>query len=75
MILSIIIGAIVGFIAGKIMNSEQGLIMNIIIGIVGSAVGRAIFGFIGFHAVSGLAVIIVSVVGACICIAVARKIK
>ena len=74
MIWSIIAGAIVGFIAGKIMGSELNWIMNIVIGVVGSFVGSFLFGLIGFHAV-GIANIIVSVIGACICIAVARKIK
>ena len=56
------------------MGSELNWIMNIVIGVVGSFVGSFLFGLIGFHAV-GIANIIVSVIGACICIAVARKIK
>ncbi len=74
MIWAIIVGAFVGFLAGKIMGSELNWIMNIIIGIGGSFVGSFLFGLIGFHA-SGIANIIVSVIGACICITVARKIK
>lgn len=74
MIWSIIAGAIVGFIAGKIMDSNLSWIMNIIVGIVGSFVGSFLFGLIGFHT-TGIANFIVSVIGACICIAVARKIR
>lgn len=75
MIGAIIIGAIVGFIATKIMGAESNWILNIILGMAGSFVGRFIFGIIGFHAVSGLAGLIVSVIGACVCIAIARKIN
>lgn len=74
MIWSIIAGAIVGFIAGKIMNSHLSWLMNILVGILGSFVGSFLFGLIGFHT-TGIANFIVSVIGACICIALARKIK
>lgn len=73
MIGAIIIGAIIGCIAGKIMHSHHGLIINIIVGIVGSSVGHFLFGIIGFHA-SGLAGIIVDIIGACVVISIARKI-
>lgn len=74
MLWSIIAGAIVGCIAGKIMDSELGLVMCIIVGVVGSFVGSFLFGLIGFHT-TGIANFIVSVIGACICISVARKIR
>ena len=73
MIGAIIIGAIVGAIASRLMGADNGLLMNIIIGIVGSSVGRFLFGLIGFTA-RGLADGIVSVIGACVVIALARKI-
>ncbi len=73
MIGAIIIGAIVGAIASRLMGADNGLLMNIIIGIVGSSVGRFLFGLIGFTA-RGLAGGIVSVIGACVVIALARKI-
>ncbi len=74
MIFSIIAGAIVGYIAGKIMDTHLGLVMNILVGILGSFVGSFLFGLIGFHT-TGFASFIVSVIGACICISLARKIK
>ena len=74
MLWSIITGAIVGCIAGKIMDSDLSFVMSIIVGIVGSFVGSFLFGLIGFHT-TGLANFIVSVIGACICIAAARKIR
>ena len=73
MIFSIIIGALTGALAGNIMHSHHGLIMIIIIGMVGSTVGHFLFGLIGFSA-SGLAGFIVDIIGACIVIALARKI-
>jgi uncharacterized membrane protein YeaQ/YmgE (transglycosylase-associated protein family) len=75
MIFSIIAGLVVGAIATKIMGADSNWILNIILGMAGSFVGRLIFGFIGFNAVSGLAGLIVSVIGACVCIAIARKIN
>ena len=73
MIGSIIIGAIVGAIASKLMHADNGLLMNIIIGILGSSVGKYLFGLIGFSA-RGFAGGIVNVIGACVVIALARKI-
>ncbi|MBQ6929347.1 MAG: GlsB/YeaQ/YmgE family stress response membrane protein [Oscillospiraceae bacterium] len=75
MIGAILVGLIVGAIATKIMGAQSNWVLNIILGMAGSFVGRFIFGIIGFHAVSGLAGLIVSVIGACICIAIARKIN
>ena len=75
MIFSIIAGLVVGAIATKIMGADSNWILNIILGMAGSFVGRLIFGFIGFNAGSGLAGFIVSVIGACVCIAIARKIN
>ena len=74
MIFSIIAGAIVGCIAGKIMHSELSFVMCILVGILGSFIGSFLFGLIGFHT-TGLANFIVSVIGACITIWLARKIK
>ena len=75
MIGAILVGLIVGAIATKIMGAQSNWVLNIILGMAGSFVGRFIFGIIGFHVVSGLAGLIVSVIGACICIAIARKIN
>ena len=75
MIGTIIVGLIVGAIATKIMGADTNWILNIILGLAGSFVGRLLFGFIGFHYVTGFASLFVSVIGACICIAIARKIS
>ena len=74
MLWSIIAGAIVGGIAGRIMNSDLSFIMCILVGVAGSFVGSFLFGLIGFHT-TGLANFIVSIIGACICISIARKVS
>lgn len=75
-IAAIIIGALAGWIAGKIMRSNGGLIKNIIVGVVGSFVGGLIFQFLGFGSIARVSIagIVVSVIGACILIAVVRAI-
>jgi uncharacterized membrane protein YeaQ/YmgE (transglycosylase-associated protein family) len=66
LIWTLICGAFVGWLAGIIMNQPGSTIRNIIVGIIGSIVGTFLFDLIGFHAVGGLASLIVSVVGACV---------
>ena len=68
LIWSIIIGAIAGCIASAFMNEKSGLIKNILLGILGGFVGGFLFGLIGFHADGTIARLVVSVIGACICI-------
>ena len=75
MLFSLLAGLIVGAVATKIMGADSNWILNIILGMAGSFVGRFLFGLIGFNAVSGFAGFIVSVIGACICISIARKIN
>ncbi len=73
MIWSLIIGAVVGFIASKIMGADSSWLLNIVIGVAGSFVGRFLFGLVGISGV-GLGGMLISIIGACIFIAVARKI-
>ena len=74
-IVSIILGAVAGWLASLIMKKSTGLLMNIILGIVGGFVGGFVFGLIGFGATNLIGQIIVSVVGACIVIAIYNAIK
>jgi uncharacterized membrane protein YeaQ/YmgE (transglycosylase-associated protein family) len=53
---------------------KGGLLRNIIVGLVGSLLGGFLFGLIGFSAHRFIADLIVGIVGACIAVAVARKI-
>lgn len=75
-IAAIIVGAIAGFIAEKLMKSDHGLLMNIILGILGAVImnfllvtllGQTLGGWLGQLAVG--------VVGACILIALGRKLR
>lgn len=59
--------------AGNIMNSEGGFFRNMVLGVVGGAVGGFVFRFFGFYAHGMIANIIVSVIGACLCIWFGRK--
>lgn len=72
-IFGLIIGAIEGFIASKIMNEKSGTIKNIILGIAGGFVGGFVFRLAGFAATNFIGSLLVSVVGACICIWLGRK--
>ena len=73
LIWSIILGAIAGCIATGIMHEKTSWIKNILRGILGGFVGGWVFSLIGFRANSTIATLIVSVVGACICIWLGRK--
>ena len=73
LIWSIIMGALAGAIATGIMNEKSSWIKNIILGILGGFVGGWVFSLIGFRATGIIGTIVVSVVGACICIWIGRK--
>jgi uncharacterized membrane protein YeaQ/YmgE (transglycosylase-associated protein family) len=71
-LISVLIGAVAGFLASRIMGSKGGLLRNIIMGIIGGIVGSFLLGLIGISGSGYLGTIIVSVVGACIVIAIGR---
>ena len=73
LIWSIILGAIAGFIATGIMQERSSWIKNIVLGIVGGFVGGLIFSLIGLSARGLIGTLVVSTVGACICIWLGRK--
>jgi len=73
LIWSIILGALAGCIATAIMQEKSSWIKNILLGILGGFVGGWIFSLIGFRATGLIGTLIVSVVGACICIWIGRK--
>ena len=60
-IFSLLIGALAGYIAGRIMGSETSALRNIL------------FGLVGLSATGLVGEIIVSVIGACVCIWAGRK--
>jgi uncharacterized membrane protein YeaQ/YmgE (transglycosylase-associated protein family) len=55
------------------MGEKSGTLKNMILGVLGSMVGHFLFKLIGFTATGFIGSIIVSVVGACICIWLGRK--
>ena len=73
-IVSLIIGGVSGWLAGKIMDSKHNVIINIILGLVGGALGGWLGGLIGIGATGWIGSILISVIGACILIWIARKI-
>lgn len=78
-LLWIVFGALAGWIASMFMksDSDQGLVMDIIMGVIGSVVGGFIMEFFGKSGVTGfnLYSMMVAVLGACIVIAIGRKLR
>jgi uncharacterized membrane protein YeaQ/YmgE (transglycosylase-associated protein family) len=76
LVLSLILGGAAGWIASMVMKNDanQGMIMDIILGIVGGLVGGFVMNFFGQAGVTGfnLYSLVVSVIGACVLIAVGR---
>lgn len=73
LIWGLLLGAVAGLIASWLMSEKSGFIKNILLGVGGGFVGGLVFKLIGFKATNLIGSIIVSVVGACICIWVGRK--
>lgn len=73
LIMSIVLGAFVGWLAGKVMGDEGSLLRNIIVGMLGSFVGSLLFGLVGLGANGIIGSLIVSLVGACLCLWLAKK--
>ncbi len=73
LIWGLILGAIAGFIASRLMNEKSGTIKNILLGVGGGVVGGLVFKFLGLSASGIIGSLIVSTVGACICIWGGRK--
>lgn len=74
----IILGALAGWIASMIMGTDarQGALANIIVGIIGAFLGGMVMGLFGKSGVTGfnLYSVIVSIVGACIALAIYRAV-
>lgn len=79
-VLWLLFGAVVGWLASIIMHNNSGLIKNIILGIIGSLVGGFVASLLGFGSLSAgftfnLPNVIISVLGACLVIFLARFIS
>lgn len=73
-LMQILVGLIAGYIASRIMKVGGGVVKYIVIGVVGSVLGNIIISLVGFYAIGFIAKIIVSIAGACILIAISRKV-
>ena len=68
-IFSLIVGALAGYVAGRLMGAyPASTLHNIVLGMLGGFVG-----LIGLRATGFVGDFVVSVVGACACIWIARK--
>ncbi len=78
-ILWIVFGALVGWIASMIMGTDarQGALLNIVVGIVGAVLGGWAMSALGQGGVSGfnLYSFVVSLIGACLLIAIVRAVR
>lgn len=71
----VLVGALAGYIAGRFMGSETSFGRNVVLGILGSFVGEFLFGLIGIHSTGTFSSFVISIVGACVCIWVGKKIS
>ena len=74
-LVGLIVAAIAGFIAGKLMHYEKSIWINIVLGLLGGVVGNVVLGILGLSGSGIIGSIIVSVIGACIVIWLARIIN
>jgi len=74
LIINLFVGALAGWLAGRVMGAEEGsVVRNIILGLCGGVIGSIVLGFLGIRGSGMIGTLIVSVVGACILIWLARK--
>lgn len=77
LLINLIVGGVIGWLASMVMktNAQMGVIANIAVGIVGAWLGNWIADLMGFAAVSTLASLITSIIGACVLIAVLKALN
>ncbi|MDX2013033.1 MAG: GlsB/YeaQ/YmgE family stress response membrane protein [Myxococcaceae bacterium] len=73
----VVLGGVAGWLASVVAgtNARMGLVANVLVGVLGSTVGGVVFRFFGGAGVTGfnLSSLLVSVVGACVVLVVAKK--
>ena len=74
---AIIVGGIIGWLGSIAMktNAQMGIIANIVVGIVGASLGTWLAGALGIAAQSSLVGILISIVGACVLIAILKALN
>ena len=75
LLISLLLSAAFGYVAAKLSNLAGPWYLYVILGLAGGFVGHVLFGLIGFSSNSILSEAIVSVVGACVVIALYRALK
>ena len=71
----VLVGALAGYLAGRVMGSETSFVNNVIFGVLGSFVGEFVFGLVGIHANGTFSSFVISILGACLCIWIGRKLS
>lgn len=71
-IVRIALWALTGFIASNIMRSSVSVVWNVVLGLIGGALGTFLTGLVGISADNKLGTLIISVLGACLVIYLAR---
>ncbi len=76
LLITIIVGAIVGWLASIVMktNAQMGALWNILVGVVGASLGAWLAGLMGVVATNGIVSVFISIVGACILIAILKAV-
>jgi uncharacterized membrane protein YeaQ/YmgE (transglycosylase-associated protein family) len=74
---SIIVGGVIGWIASLVMRTgnQMGILANIVVGIIGSWLGVWLVAGLGFGIHSGLAHLLVRIVGASLLIAILKSVR
>jgi uncharacterized membrane protein YeaQ/YmgE (transglycosylase-associated protein family) len=73
-LIDLVIAGIAGWIAGRIMKYSKSPLWTVCIGLIGGVVGSITLAIFGLYAAGVLGSLVVSVIGACIAIFVARLI-
>lgn len=72
----ILVGLLIGFIANRLMgDGGLGLVWSAILGLIGSVVGGSLFSLFGVSVAGFLGHIGVGVIGACVVLYVAKKLR
>ena len=74
---AVIVGGIIGWVASMAMktNAQMGMLANVLVGIVGASLGSWLAGALGIAAGSTLGGILISIVGACVLIAILKALN
>ncbi len=74
LIIKILVGALIGWLASIFMKSSHGFWMCCLLGIIGSILGDVLAKVIGIGSATGVASFVISILGTCLTIAIARAI-